>query len=180
MSYTRRSSKGRGGGWVRKSEIGGRTQSRSSRGRAVALARKGKPEATQIRRVQHHVNGSKDTRRTRQADEGATIAIDRRGVVTRMAENAVTITELEQLIGESRIDYCLAFQQPDGWFTVRAKLARERDLRYLVTFRQQGRPRRFSRLDVLFRLLHHTLGYNGVIQVLPYSQPGVTKRPAAH
>jgi hypothetical protein len=116
----------------------------------------------------------------RQVDESATITIDRRGVVTRMTENAITITQLQQLVADERVDYCLAFQQADGWFTVRAKLSRERDLRYLATFRQLARPRRFSRLDVLFKLLHDTLGYNGVLQVLPSSPTGVAKRQRAH
>jgi hypothetical protein len=37
-----------------------------------------------------------------------------------------------------------------------------------ATFREMGKPGRFTRQDVLSRLLHEMLGHNGVIQVLPY------------
>jgi hypothetical protein len=109
----------------------------------------------------------------------ATITIDRRAVVKWMTENAITIAALEQLVADRRVDQCVAVQQADGWFIVLAKLSREREVRFLATFRELGKPRRFSRLDVLFRLLHDELGYNGVIQVLPYSRAGVTKRLGA-
>lgn len=114
-----------------------------------------------------------------QADVSDAVRVDRRGAVKWMTENAMTVTLLEQLIADKRIDQCVAFQQADGWFIVMAKLTRERDVRYLATFRAQGKPRRFSRLDVLFRLLHETLGYNGVIQVLPHSRSATTKRLGA-
>jgi len=112
----------------------------------------------------------------REANGGATLTTDRRGVVKWIMENAITLTLLKQLIGDRRVDQCVAFQQADGWFVMLAKLPKDRDFRYLATFRELGKPRRFSRLDVLFRLLHGTLGYNGVIQVLPYSRAGVAKR----
>jgi len=103
----------------------------------------------------------------------------RRGLVKWMTENAITIAALEQLVTDRRVDQCVAFQQADGWFIVLVKLTRERDIRFLATFRELGKPRRFSRLDVLFKLLHDTLGYSGVIQVLPYSRAGVAKRLGA-
>jgi hypothetical protein len=96
-----------------------------------------------------------------------------------MTENAITIAALEQLVTDRRVDQCVAFQQADGCFIVLAKLTRERDVRFLATFRELGKPRRFGRLDVLFKLLHDTLGYNGLIHVLPYSRAGVTKRLGA-
>ena len=125
---------------------------------------------------QHEANSSMDGHRMREVKGGARLTTDRRGWVKWIMENAITITLLRQLIGDQRVDQCVAFQQSDGWFVVLAKLARDRDFRYLATFREMGKPRRFSRLDVLFRLLHGTLGYNGVIQVLPYSRVGVAKR----
>ena len=117
-----------------------------------------------------------DGRRMHELNGGASIATDRRGMVKWIMENAITLTLLRQLIGDRRVDQCVAFQQSDGWFVVLAKLTRDRDFRYLATFREMGKPRRFSRLDVLFRLLHRTLGYNGVIQVLPYSRGAAAKR----
>jgi hypothetical protein len=96
-----------------------------------------------------------------------------------VTENAITIAALEELVTDRRVDQCVAFQQADGWFIVLAKLTRERDVRFLATFSELGNPRRFSNLDVPFKLLHDTLGYNGVIQVLPYSRAGVTKRLGA-
>ena len=120
-----------------------------------------------------------DRYRMRETDGRATITIDRRGLVKWMTENAITIATLEQLVTDRRVDQCVAFQQADGWFIVLVKLSRERDVRFLATFRALGKPRRFSRLDVLFKLLHDTLGYNGVIQVLPYSRAGVAKRLGA-
>jgi hypothetical protein len=112
----------------------------------------------------------------REVNGGATLRIDSRGVVKWTKESAITIALFGQLIDERRVDQCVAFQQADGWFIVLAKLSRERDVRYLATFRELAKPRRFSRLDVLFKLLHDTLGYNGVIQVLPYSRAAVAKR----
>jgi hypothetical protein len=119
-----------------------------------------------------------DGQRMHGVNGGATITTDRRGVGKWMwiMENAITIALLKQLIGDQRVDHCVAFQQADGWFVVLAKMPRDRDFRYLTTFRHIRKPRRFSRLDVLYRLLHETLGYNGVIQVLPYSRGGVAKR----
>jgi hypothetical protein len=93
-----------------------------------------------------------------------------------MTESAITIAALEQLVNGQRVDQCIVLQQADGWFIVLAKVSREREVRFLATFRQMGKPRRFSRLDVLFKLLHDTLGFNGQIQVLPYSRDGVAKR----
>ena len=124
-------------------------------------------------------NGRVDRKKVRQADEGGAARLDRRGAVKRVTENAMTVTLLEQLIADRRIDQCVAFQQADGWFIVLAKLTRERDVRHLATFRALSRPRRFSRLDVLFKLLHRTLGYNGIIQVLPHSPTASSKRPGA-
>jgi hypothetical protein len=121
-------------------------------------------------------NRNKDMSRMREANGGATLRIDSRGVVKWTKENAITIALFGQLIDDRRVDQCVAFQQADGWFIVLAKLSRERDVRYLATFRELAKPRRFSRLDVLFKLLHDTLGYNGVIQVLPYSRAAVAKR----
>jgi hypothetical protein len=186
MSYIVRRKNRNGGAPPGRSDVGGirargGPQARSKLGRSAGGARKVKGGAMRARlHVQQKSNGSMDRFRKRQVDEGATITINRRGVVTRMTENAITITQLQQLVTDRRVDYCLAFQQADGWFTVRAKLSRERDVRYLATFREVGKPRRFSRLDVLFKLLHDTLGYNGVIQVLPYSRTGAAKRLGAH
>jgi hypothetical protein len=129
-----------------------------------------------IEQVQHEANGSMGGNRMHEADGGATLTTDRRGVVKWIMENAITSALLKQLIGDQRVDQCVAFQQADGWFVVLAKLPKDRDFRYLATFRQLSKPRRFSRLDVLFWLLHDTLGFSGVIQVLPYSRAGVAKR----
>ena len=117
----------------------------------------------------------------RAIEHGASIRIGRlrffrRGVVKWMRKNAITLTQLEKLIAERRVDCCIAYQQPDGWFTVLTKLARENDARHLVTFRQLSKPRRFRRMDVVFKLLHDKLGYNRIIQVLPYSRSGVAKQ----
>jgi len=167
MSYTRPHKRHAG---VRQSRLTG----------GAGLARKAGERLMRARRqVQQKSNGSAGSYRMRQIDGGATITIDRRGVVTRMMEEAVTITELQQLVGDRRVDYCLVFQQADGRFTVKAKLSRERDVRYLATFRELGKPRRFSRLDVLFNLLHDRLGYSGAIQVLPYSRTAGPKRQRA-
>jgi len=124
-------------------------------------------------------NSGVNRKKVRQIDGGGAARLDRRGAVKLMTENAMTVTLLEQLIADRRIDQCVAFQQADGWFIVLAKLTRERDVRHLATFRALSRPRRFSRLDVLFKLLHETLGYNGVIQVLPYSPTATAKRLGA-
>lgn len=106
----------------------------------------------------------------------AALTLDRRGDVKWMTENAITVAAFEQLVNDRRVDQCVAFQQADGWFIVLAKVSRERDVRFVATFREMSKPRRFSRLDVLFKLLHDSLGYSGVIQVLPYSTGGVAKR----
>ena len=186
MSYTVRRNKWHGAARQSRSDLGGvrasgALQARDRLVRSAAVTRKVTGRAMRVRQqVQHKSNGSMDRNRMRQVEVGAAITIDRRGVVKRMREDAITITQLQQLVADRRVDYCLAFQQADGWFTVRAKLSRERDVRYLATFRQLGKPRRFSRLDVLFKLLHDTLGYNGVIQVLPYSRTGAAKRLGPH
>ena len=124
-------------------------------------------------------NDRMDRKRMRETDKGGAILVDRRGAVKWLPQNAMTVDLLEQLIDERRIDQCVALQQADGWFIVLATLPRERGVRHLATFRALGRPRRFSRLDVLFRLLHETLGYNGAIQVLPYTPASASKRLGA-
>jgi len=185
MSYTDRRNKWYAEERLRRNDVSGfrangAPQTRSSLTRGAGVARKVKGRPVQARqRAQHESNGSMDRHRMREMDGRATITIDRRGLVKWMTENAITIAALEQLVTDRRVDQCVAFQQADGWFIVLVKLSRERDVRFLATFRELGKPRRFSRLDVLFKLLHDTLGYNGVIQVLPYSRAGVAKRLGA-
>ena len=155
----------------------GAPRPRTSPRRAAGISLRADPGRRRRRSTyRNESNGSMDRNRVREANGGATLRIDSRGVVKWMKENAITIALLGQLIADRRVDQCVAFQQADGWFIVLAKLSRERDVRYLATFRDLGKPRRFSRLDVLFKLLHETLGYNGVIQVLPYSRAAVAKR----
>jgi hypothetical protein len=119
-----------------------------------------------------HGSNGRTNRGWLRIDRGGALTIDRRGAVKWMTENAITIAALEEPVTGRRVGQCVAFDQADGWFIVLAKLTRECYVRPLATFREVGKPRRFSRLDVLFKLLHDTLGYNGVI----HSRAGFMKR----
>jgi hypothetical protein len=84
------------------------------------------------------------------------------------SEYGVTLTAMAEFIAEDKIEQCVALQQSDGWFVVIIKLRRERVVRHLATFRVLAKPRRFRRLDVMFKVLVKDLGYSGPLQVLQY------------